>query len=147
MEVILTQDIKGIGKAGAVVKVKDGFARNFLFPKKLALELTPSSIKGLQREQERRSQQQQKEKREAEALKEKLAGMSLTIPVLVQEKERLYGSVTAQEIERALKDEGLTIDKSIIEMEEPIKTLGIYQVPIRLHPDVQAQVKVWIVKK
>jgi len=147
MEVILTEDVKGIGKAGAVVKVKDGFARNFLFPKKLALVVTAGSMKGLQQAQERRNQKQEKQRHEAEALKAKLAEMSLTIAVLVQEKERLYGSITAQEIERALKDEGVAIEQSAIELEEPIKALGIYQVPVRLHPDVQAQVKVWIVKK
>ena len=147
MEVILVQDVKGIGKAGAVVKVKDGFARNFLFPKKLALAVTDGSIKGLQQEQERRSRKLEKEKREAEALKEKIAAMSLTIAVLVQEKERLYGSIGALEIEKALQDEGVAIDKSAIELEEPIKALGIYQVPVRLHPEVVGEVKVWIVKK
>ena len=147
MEVILTQDIQGIGKVGAVVKVKDGFARNFLFPKKLALIVTAASIKGLQQEQERKSQKLEKEKNAAEALKEKIAGLSLTIPVLVQEKERLYGSITAVEIAKALQDEGIAIDTSAIELEEPIKALGIYQVPLKLHPEVQGQVKVWIVKK
>jgi large subunit ribosomal protein L9 len=147
MEVILNKDVEGVGKAGSVVKVKDGFARNFLFPKQLAVALTESNIKNIEQEKQRKSLKLEKEKKEAEQLKEKLDSISLTIPVLIQEKEKLYGSITSLEIQRALQDEGYDIDKNHIVLEEPIKSLGIYQIPIKLHPEVSAQIKVWVVKK
>ena len=147
MEIILTQDVAGIGKAGAVVKVKDGFARNHLFLKHLAVKVSAGNIKGLAQEKLRRSQKEEKSRKEAEELKNKLAALSLTIAVLTQEKDKLYGSITAQEIQKALKDEGYDIDKEVIMLDEPIRALGIYQVPLKLHPEVHAEVKVWIVKE
>lgn len=147
MEVILRQDVSGLGKAGAVVKVKDGFARNFLIPNNLALVLNAANLKKLEAEKQSKNQQLEKAKKSAEELKEKLTGFSLTIPVLVQEGEKLYGSITAQDLERALKEENLEIDKNSILLDEPIKTLGIYEVPVKLHSEVSAKIKVWIVKK
>jgi large subunit ribosomal protein L9 len=147
MEVILNQDVEGLGKAGSTAKVKDGFARNFLFPKHLAVPLTAGNIKNLKQEKERESFRLEKEKKEAEQLKNKLESLSLTIPVLTQEKDKLYGSITPLEIQRALKEEGYEVDKNRIILEEPIKSLGIYQVPINLHSEVSAQIKVWVVKK
>lgn len=147
MDVILTQDVEGIGKAGAVVKVKDGFARNYLFPKGLAMPATGGNIKNLEQDRQRRQQKEEKNKNSAEELKAKLAGLSLTIAVLVQEKDKLYANIDAQEIQKALKDEGYDIDRKAILLEEPIKALGIFQVPLKLHPEVTGEVKVWIVKK
>jgi large subunit ribosomal protein L9 len=147
MEVILKQDVSGLGKANNVVKVKDGFARNFLIPNNLAVPLNPANLKQLEAEKQKKSLQAQKLKNEAETLKEKLAKFSVTIPVLVQEEEKLYGSISAQDLAEALKDEGFQIDKSRIILEEPIKSLGIYEVPLKLHPEVSAKIKVWIVKK
>ncbi len=147
MEVILKEDVNRLGKAGSVIKVKDGFAINFLIPNGLAVRLTASNLKQLEQEKQRRALQLEKAKKEAEELKEKLAGISLTMPVLVQEEENLYGSITAGELEAALKEEGLSIDKSMIALAEPIKSLGIYEVPVKLHPEVMAKVKVWVVKK
>ena len=147
MEVILKQDIGGLGKAGAVVKVKDGFGRNFLLPGGLALPLTAGNLKKLEQEKKQKALEIEKTKKQAEDLKEKLAGMSLTIPVLAQEDDKLYGSIGAQELSQALKEEGLEVDKSIIALDQPIKALGIYEVPLALHPEVSVKVKVWIVKK
>ncbi len=147
MEVILKQDVEKIGKAGSVVKVRDGFARNFLIPNNLAVPVSASNLKKLEEEKKNRELQLEKAKKEAEALKEKLTGLSLTMPVLTQEEEKLYGSIGAVDIAHALKDEGFEIDKSYIMLEEPIKALGIYEVPIELHPEVTAKVKVWVVKK
>jgi len=149
MEVILSQDVERIGRGGQVVKVKDGFARNYLFPNKLAVPLTTANMKRLESEKQARALQQEKVKHDAEGLKEKLAAVSLTIPMLTQEedKDKLYGSVAGADIAKALKDEGYDVEKSLIQMEEPIRSLGIYQVPVKLHPDVTATVKVWIVKK
>ena len=147
MEVILKQDIVSLGKVNAVVKVKDGFARNFLIPNALAVPLNPANLKKMETEKQKKSLQVQKVKREAEALKEKLANFSLTIPVLVREDEKLYGSISTQDLADALKEEGFQIDKNWILLDEPIKSLGIYEVPLKLHPEVSAKIKVWIVKK
>jgi large subunit ribosomal protein L9 len=147
MEVILTKDVEGIGKAGSVVKVKDGFARNFLLLKDLAMPVTAGNMKNLQEDKARRLQKEEKTRKAAEELKSKIAALSLTIAVLTQEKDKLYANVTAVEVQKALSDEGIEIDKKAILLEEPIKALGIYQVPLKLHPDVIAEVKVWIVKK
>ena len=147
MNVILKNDIEGIGKAGAVVKVKDGYARNYLFPHSLALESTPANLKKLEAEQKVRSLQSEKLKAAALALKEKLGKLSLTMPVLVQENEKLYGSISSVEISKALKDEGFDVGTNLIMLEEPLKALGIFEVPVKLHADVMATVKVWIVKK
>ncbi|MDD5432807.1 MAG: 50S ribosomal protein L9 [Candidatus Omnitrophica bacterium] len=147
MEVILKQDVDKIGKIGAVVKVKDGFARNFLFPNKLAIPLNSANLKVLEQEKEKKSVALEKALKESEIIKEKLSGISLTIQSLVKEEDKLYGSITSHDISLALKEEGLDIDKNIILLDEPIKALGIYEVPVKLHPEVSAKVKVWIVKK
>jgi len=147
MEVILKQDVDKIGKSGSVVKVKDGFARNYLIARGLAIPLTTSSLKQLEQEKLKKIASQEKFKKESEVIKEKLSGISLTIAALTQDDEKLYGSITNHDIAQALKDEGMDIDKNIIFLEEPIKALGIYEVAIKLHPEVEAKVKVWIVKK
>jgi large subunit ribosomal protein L9 len=147
MEVILKENVAGLGNAGAVVKVKDGHARNFLFPRNLAVAVSAQNIKSLEQEKKVRDQKLERQKKEAEQLKGKLEALSLTIPVLIQEKDKLYGSITSLEIHKALEDESINIDKAHIALEEPIKALGIYEVPIKLHPEVTATLKVWIVKK
>ena len=147
MKVILSKDISGLGKEGSVVKVKDGYARNYLIPHNLALPLSEPNIHKLEQQNKRKTELSLKLRREAEELKERLSSLSLTIPVLVHEENKLYGSITAAEIEQALKDEGFAVDKEIIRLDEPLKSLGIYEVPIALHPQVQAALKVWIVKK
>ncbi len=147
MEVILNQDVDKLGKAGTVVKVKAGFARNFLIPNGLALPLTPANLKKLEQDKLRKTLQLEKIKKAAEELKERLANFSLTIPALAKEEDRLYGSITSQDIANALAEEGFDIDKNSIILDEPIKSLGIYEIPIKLHPEVLAKIKVWIVKK
>jgi len=147
MEVILKKDVYKIGKAGEVVKVKDGFANNYLLRNGLAVQLNSSNLKKLEEEKAHRALDSQKRKSAAEELKAKISSLSVTLPVLVQDDEKLYGSITAQEISAALKDEGLDIDKSCIILEEPIKSLGIYEIPVKLHPEVPAKIKIWIVKK
>jgi large subunit ribosomal protein L9 len=147
MEVILSQDVAKLGKAGSVVKVKEGFARNFLIPNKLAVPLTKENLKRIEQEKEKQSAHQAKLKKESETLRDRLAGISLTIPVLVHDAEKIYGSIAAQEISAALGEEGVVLDKSLIALDEPIKALGIYEIPVNLHPEVSAKIKVWIVKK
>jgi large subunit ribosomal protein L9 len=147
MEVILKQDVDKIGKTGSVVKVKDGFARNFLIPNGLAMPLTPANLKKLEQEKDRKRLQLEKTNRQYEELKARLEGLSLTLPVLTQEGDSLYGSITSIEIERSLKEEGFDIDKNSIILDEPIKSLGIYEIPVRLHPEVSTKIKIWVVKK
>jgi large subunit ribosomal protein L9 len=147
MEIILNQDVDRIGKAGTIIKVKDGFARNFLIPNGLALPLTPANLKKIEQEKQRKASKLTKHKKDAEELKEKISALSLTMPVLTHDEEKLYASITAQDISAALKEEGLDIDKNCIVLDEPLKSLGIYEVPINLHPEVSLKVKVWVVKK
>jgi len=147
MEVILNQDVDKIGKAGSIVKVKDGFARNFLIPNNLAMPLTPVNLKKLEQDKARKTQRQEQIKKEAEELKNRLETLSLTLAALAQEEDKLFGSITSHDIALALKEEGFDIDKSCIELVEPIKALGIYEVPIKLHPEVVTKIKVWVVKK
>ena len=147
MEVILSKDIDRIGKAGHIVKVKDGFARNFLMPNGLAVPVTPASLKKLEQGKQQKALQLEKAKREAEGLRDKLARLSLTIPVLTHEEDKLYASITVQDLAAALLEEGFNIEKNSIVLDEPIKVLGIYEIPIRLHPEVSATIKVWVVKK
>ncbi len=147
MEVILKQDVDRIGKAGAVIKVKDGFARNFLLPNGLAVLLTSANLKKIEEDKQNKSLQSEKAKKEAQALSSKLANLSLTLQVLTQEEDKLYGSISSQDIVNALKEENVNIDKNSIILEEPIKALGIYEVPINLHPEISSKVKIWVVKK
>jgi large subunit ribosomal protein L9 len=147
MEVILNKDVEKIGRAGAVVQVKEGFARNFLFPHNLAKPATPSSLKKLEQEQLIQSAQSAKIKEESELVKQHLSKLTLTIPALTQGEEKLYGSINAHEIAEALAAEGFAVNKNIIDLAEPIKSLGIYEIPVKLHPDVVAKVKLWVVKK
>jgi large subunit ribosomal protein L9 len=147
MEVILSKDVEKLGKTGTVIKVRDGYARNFLIPNHLAIPLTPGNLKKLEQEKEKKNAQLEKKKQEALELGERLSALSLTIASLVQEDEKLYGSISAQEIAQTLQEEGFEIDPNSILMEEKIHTLGIYEVPVKLHPEVLVKVKVWIVKK
>lgn len=147
MEVILNQDVDKLGKAGSIVKVKEGFARNFLIPNRLAVPVTSANLKKIEQEKQKKATQLEKVKKEAEQLSERLASLSLTMPALTHEEDKLFGSIGPQEIAQALKEEGLDIDKNSVILDEPIKSLGIYEVPIKLHPEVSAKIKVWIVKK
>ena len=147
MEVILNKDVEKIGKAGTVVRVKEGFARNFLFPHNLAQPATAASLKKLEQIQQLKSAQLNKVKEELMQVKQRLSGLALTISALTQGEEKLYGSINALDISEALKEEGFAIDKNIIDLVEPIKSLGIYEVPVKLHPEIIATVKLWVVKK
>jgi large subunit ribosomal protein L9 len=147
MEVILSQDVDKLGKAGAIVKVKDGFAHNFLIPRGLAVAVNPANLKRLEQEKETKIAHLEKIKKESEELRDRLLNLSLTIPALTQNEDKLYGSITAVDIINAMREEGFDIDKNAIVLDEPIKSLGIYEIAVKLHPEVTAKIKVWIVKK
>ncbi len=147
MKVILIEDVKKVGSMGDVVQVKDGYARNYLFPKNLAKLATDSNqniVDGIKR---KKASALLKEKKGAEELKEKLSLMSCTVAVEAGEDDRLFGSVTAQDVAQAFEAEGISLDKRKVLLEEPIKKLGVYHVSVKLHPEVTGAVKVWVVKK
>ncbi|PIQ83642.1 MAG: 50S ribosomal protein L9 [Candidatus Omnitrophica bacterium CG11_big_fil_rev_8_21_14_0_20_63_9] len=146
MDVVLLKDVEKLGAEGAVVHVKPGYARNFLVPSGLALPATPEQVKAVE---ERKRQQGRKSQRilgDAQSLKGRLESKSLTLKLTLGEDEKAFGSVTAHDILQALQKEGVSVEKHAIHLAEPIKALGIYDVPVRLHADVTANVKVWVVK-
>jgi len=147
MEVILKKDVEKIGKAGTVVRVKEGFARNFLFPRSLAVPATGEALKKLEHEAGLKSAQNAKARDEAIGVQQRLSSFTLTISALTQGEEKLYGGINASDISSALKEEGFPVDKNLIDLAEPIKSLGIYEIPIKLHPEVTAKLKLWVVKK
>lgn len=147
MKVILTEDVKSIGSMGDVIDVQDGFARNFLFPKKLARPAIGSNLKIIEDIKKKKVIAALKEKKDADALKAKISGLSLTITVEAGDDDKLFGSVTNQDVANSFEQEGLLVDKKNIQLEEHIKKLGVYQIPIKLHPEVTAEVKLWVVKK
>jgi len=145
IKVILRRKIDKLGKDRDIVFVKDGFARNFLLPKGLALIATKDNINKIEQEKRKLEHNKEIEKNKAKELADKLQGFSCTITVEAKD-DNLYGSITAVEISKALKDEQLNIDKTDILLEEPIEKLGIYEVEVRLHPEVTIKIKVWVVK-
>lgn len=147
MKVILIEDVQELGSMGDIVQVKDGHARNFLFPRNLAKPATDSNLKIIEDIKRKKESALAKEKKKAEELKEKLSLVSCTIAVEAGDDDRLFGSVTAQDIARAFEEEGFSIDKRKIVMDEAIKKLGVYHVSVKLHPEVSGEVKVWVVKK
>jgi large subunit ribosomal protein L9 len=147
MELILLEDVENLGKRGERVAVKDGHARNFLLPRKLALPATDRGVKMMQHVEKMRAVREQKVHREAEELAKALSKVSCTAEVQAGEDDRVFGSVTSADISELLKSQGFDVDKRKIVIEEPLKALGVYTIPVRLHHDVEAKVKVWVVKK
>ena len=147
MQIVLKEDIEKLGRRGEVVKVADGYARNYLLPLGKALPATPGNLKVIDREKRRYVARLVKEKGDHETLARRIQSLSLTLVRKVGESDVLYGSVTSSDIAEGLEKEGIVVDKRRIQLVDPIKSLGIYQVPIRLHPEVTVEVKVWVVKE
>ena len=147
MKVILRQNHESLGQVGDVVDVKDGFARNFLIPRKIAYAALTGNIQALEEEKKTLEKKLKQEIHASENLSTELEKVSVSIPVQVGEEDKIFGSVTTQMIADALKEKGFEIDKRKIEIEEPIKALGIYGISIKLHPSVTAKIKVWVVRE
>ncbi len=147
MEVILREDIDKLGARGQVVKVAPGYARNFLLPKHLAVPATDANRKIVEQERQAHLRREAKLKSEAEDLSKLLTGVSVTIAQKAGENDQLFGSVTAKDIADALAGQNYTVDRRKIHIEEPIKQLGEFKVPVRLHKDVTAEVTVQVVKE
>jgi large subunit ribosomal protein L9 len=147
MKVILKQDVKSIGKKGAVIEVSEGYARNFLFPRKLAIEASTGNIKVLDKQKEAESRKIQQIKDEARALGDKIASITVRLATKVGEGGRLFGSITSKDIADFLKsNHKLDIDKRKIELVEPIKNLGVHPAIVKLHPEVHVKIDVQIVE-
>lgn len=142
MKVILTQDVKSIGKKGEVVEVKEGYGRNFLIPRGLAVAADEGSLRRLKHERAVEATKKERELEEAEELKQKLDALTITLRVKTGEKGRLFGSITAADVADAVEKQGITIDRRRIDMAEPIKSLGNYTFAVRVHKGVIAQLKV-----
>lgn len=147
IEVILREDVAHLGKGGEVVKVRDGYARNYLLPKGLAYPATEANKQRIAREAEAIAKRRAEERAGAESQAAALTGLELTFPVKVGEEDQLYGSVNAADIQRELENRGIHIEKRKIELAEPIRELGTTDVTIRLHQDVKPAIKVHVVKE
>jgi large subunit ribosomal protein L9 len=147
MQVILKTHIENIGQAGDLIEVAPGFARNYLLPKKLAILASAKNIKQLEHQKRLKEAIKEKHLRDCEKLAQTIESLSLTIIRKAGENDRLFGSVTSMDITEALASEGVSIERKRIHIEDPIKSLGIYTIPIRLHQDVTANLKVWVVKE
>ena len=147
MEVILREDIEKLGSRGEVVKVASGYARNFLLPKKLAVAATESNKKIVEQERQAHLRKEAKAKGEAEDLSKLLTGVSVTIRQKAGENDQLFGSVTSKDVADALAAANFTIDRRKVQLDEPIKQLGEFKVPVRLHRDVIAEVTVVVAKE
>ncbi|HEU5039230.1 MAG TPA: 50S ribosomal protein L9 [Gemmatimonadales bacterium] len=145
IEVILREDVKSLGRAGEMVRVKPGYARNYLLPQGLAYEATEGNKKRIAAETRARGVRLQAERADAEKLAASLGAVSLTLPGKAGEEGKLFGSITAQDIAEALARAGHTVDRRRIELEHPIKTLGQHTVAVRVHPEVHAEVRVSVV--
>jgi len=146
MEVILREDVESLGRRGEVVKVKSGYGRNFLLPQGLAMPVTEANRVLIARERKAYEARMAKEKVECEGLAERLGALRFIAPRKVGESDLLYGSVTSGDLAEFLAEKGIEIDKRKIQLEEPIKRLGDYEVKIKLHPEVVATVKVTVSK-
>ncbi|MGB1890243.1 MAG: 50S ribosomal protein L9 [Candidatus Latescibacterota bacterium] len=147
MKVILLRDVESLGSAGEVVQVKSGFARNFLIPQRQALVASDTNVAQFESKRKQHAAVSERERRAAEAIAKQLEADSLTAQVRVGEEDRLFGSVTVQNIADLLAEKDYDIDRRAIQLEEPIRALGVYTIDVRLHADVTASVKLWVVKE
>ncbi len=142
MKVILLQEVKKLGDRGDVKEVSNGYARNFLIPKGLAMEATPKALKDLETQKKTLERKEQDEKEKMEALAEKLKGVKVTLSARVGEGGKLFGSVTSKDIAQKLQEQGYNVDRRKIDLGEPIRGLGSYTVTLKLHPEISAEIEV-----
>lgn len=145
MQVILRDRIENLGNAGDVVDVKPGYGRNYLIPKGLAYEATQANVRRLEAESAARGRREAETLNDAKQRASSIEGVSLTFNARAGQEGKLFGSITSQDIADKLAEQGITIDRRSIELEEPIKALGVTSVPVRLHPQVRPEIKVWVI--
>jgi len=146
MKIVLCQDVPSLGHRGDVVTVKTGYAWNFLLPKKLGVIETPENLQRIEREKLKFMAQEKARREDLEKLKDKLAETSCTIEVKASEEGHLYGSVNSQMIVEALAKEGVGLDPRWVQLDKPIKELGVYEIILQLHPEIEAVTKLWVVE-
>ena len=147
MKVILREDVPDVGRAGQTVEVKAGFGRNYLLPRNLAILATKANLKAIGEIAKQKELADRKRRREAEVVKERIEKLEISTEVLVGEDEKLFGSVTSADIAAMLEKENVIVDKRAIELENPIKVLGVYTIPVKIDKDVTANLKLWVIKK
>lgn len=147
MKVILREDVPDIGTAGQTVEVKDGYGRNFLIPRNLAIPATKGNLNAIDEVTKQKDLRERKSRREAEVVKDKIEKLSLSAEVLVGEEEKVFGSVTVRDIVELMEKEGVTVPKHAVQLESPIKVLGVYTIPVKIEKEVTAELKLWVVKK
>lgn len=146
MEVILRQAVEKLGHPGDVVKVTPGYARNYLLPRGIAYEATPGNLKRIAQEKDRLEAAENGRRAAAQELAAQLEPISLTFSARVGDEGKLFGSVTASDIAQQLETQGVHLEKRMVDLHEPIRALGIYKVPVKLHADVKTEIKVWVIK-
>jgi large subunit ribosomal protein L9 len=147
MEIILRQSVENLGHPGDVVTVKNGYGRNFLLPRGFAYEATPGNLKRIAAERGRLEAAENERRGSASELAKRLEEVQLTFSARVGEEGKLFGSVTSADIAEQLAAQGFEIEKRLIDLHEPIKALGVYRVPVRLHADVKPEIRVWVIKQ
>jgi large subunit ribosomal protein L9 len=147
MQVILRDRLENLGNAGDIVQVKPGYARNYLIPKGLAYEATDANLKRIDRERSQVARRAGEQLQEARQRAGAIEGISITFNVRAGEEGRLFGSITSADIAERLVEQGVEIDRKQIQLDDPIKSLGVFSVPVRLHADVRPEVKVWVIKE
>jgi large subunit ribosomal protein L9 len=147
MQVILRERLEHLGSAGEVVDVKPGYARNYLIPQGLAYEATAVNVRRIEREKAARDKQEAETLSAARAYAAKLEGVSLTFNARAGQEGKLFGSITNGDIAEKLAEMGFEVDRRTIELEEPIKALGVFTVPVRLHSQVHPEIKVWVIQE
>jgi large subunit ribosomal protein L9 len=147
MEVILRQAVENLGHPGDVVTVSNGFARNYLLPRGIAFQATEGNKKRISQEKARLEQAESQRRDSAQDIAKKLEEVSITFAARVGEEGKLFGSVTTGDIADQLAAQGFTVERRQIDLHEPIKSLGVYRVPIKLHADVKPEIKVWVIKQ
>lgn len=147
MKIILMEDVPALGRRGEVREVATGYARNFLLPKKLAVEATDANLRNLEQIKRQRAREETKAREDAQAAAARIAALSMTVTTRASEDGRLYGSVSAQEVVSFLERNGIAVERRRVLLEEPIKALGDYQVGVRLHGDVTASLPVSVVRE
>lgn len=147
MQIILMDNVVKLGKVGDVVKVKAGYARNYLLPRELGVPATPGNMKRIEKEKAKRLALYEQNMKEAQKEADILSKVSLTVAVEVNDQEKLYGAISETEVLKAFENEGKKIEKKSLVIEKAIDDLGIFEVGVRLHPEVVAKVRLWVTKK
>lgn len=147
MDIILRQAVENLGHPGDVVAVKNGYARNYLLPRGFAFEATPGNLKRIAAERSRLEAAENERRESASELAKRLEEVQLTFSARVGEEGKLFGSVTSADIAEQLATQGFDIEKRLIDLHDPIKALGVYRVPVKLHADVKPEIRVWVIKQ